>query len=78
MTPIPRLDQVEHFIADVTASAGNRCEVVEYDVAEFEALLSRDDRLARDLRADGVALTSRRLPRRVAAAPQPRRPLSPA
>lgn len=66
------LDQIEHFIADVTAWSGNRCQVVEYDVAEFKALLSRNDRLARDLRAYGVALTSRRLPRRVAADRQPR------
>jgi hypothetical protein len=62
------LHQVERFIADVTAWAGNRCEVVEYDVADFDALLARDDRLTRDLRADGIALTSRRLPRRAAGA----------
>lgn len=61
------IDQVERLAADVTAWTGNSCEIVEYDAAEFRELMARGHRLAADLRADGVALTSRRLPRPVPA-----------
>lgn len=61
-------DQVDRFAAAVTAWTGNRCEIVEYGPDEFADLLAREDRLAVGLRADGVALTSRQLPRRSAAA----------
>jgi hypothetical protein len=61
-------DQVDHFAAAVLAWTGNRCAVIEYGPDELAALLAREDRLAVDLRADGVALTSRQLPRPAAAA----------
>lgn len=61
------LEQVEHFIDAVAGWTGNRCEVIEYSLSEFEQLFERDDRLARDLRSDGIALTDRRLPRRTSA-----------
>ncbi|MBK5224064.1 MAG: nucleotidyltransferase domain-containing protein [Acidimicrobiia bacterium] len=57
------LDHVDRLAADVTAWTGNKCEVVEYGIQEFEGMFDRSDRLASELRADGVALTSRRLPR---------------
>jgi hypothetical protein len=66
------LNQVERFVAAVTAWAGNSCEVVEYALSEFDALLSRDDRLACDIRSDGINLTSQRLPRRSPAGRQTR------
>lgn len=58
------LDQVERFADAVLGWAGNRCEVVEYSLAELEELFARNDRLAQDLRSDGIGLTDRRLPRR--------------
>lgn len=61
-------DQVDRFAATVTAWTGNRCEIIEYTPDELVDLLAREDRLAVDLRADGVALTPRQLPRRTAAA----------
>lgn len=61
-------DQVDRFAAAVTAWTGNRCEIIEYRPDELADLLAREERLAVDLRADGVALTPRQLPRRTAAA----------
>lgn len=61
-------DQVDRFAATVTAWTGNRCEIIEYGTDEFANLLVREDRLAVSLRSDGVALTSRQLPRRPAVA----------
>lgn len=57
-------DQVDRFAAAVMAWTGNSCEVVEYRSDELVDLLIRDERLAHGLRADGIALTSRRLPAR--------------
>jgi hypothetical protein len=57
-------NQVDLFSAAVTAWTGNRCEIVEYRPDEFADLLAGEERLAVDLRADGVALTARQLPRR--------------
>lgn len=62
------LDQVDGFAGDVTAWTGNRCEIVEYGADVFDDLMASDERLAIDLRADGVALTSQRLPRQTVAA----------
>jgi hypothetical protein len=53
--------QVDGLIADVGAWSGNRCAVIEYSEDEFSRLMSSKERLARDLRADGVALTDRRV-----------------
>jgi predicted nucleotidyltransferase len=62
--------QVELFSEDVLAWSGNRCAVVEYSDAEFSRLMAGDERLARDLRNDGIRLTARRLaPRRAGTAP---------
>jgi len=58
------MEQVERFVDTVTSWTGNPCAVVEHSRAEFDALLSRGDRLARELRSDAIALTDRRLPRR--------------
>jgi hypothetical protein len=60
-------DDVDQFIADVTAWTGNGCAVIEYSRAEFDALIASDQRLARELRSDGIGLTDRRLPHRPAA-----------
>lgn len=59
------LEQIDRFVSDVTAWTGNSCEIVEYGLAEFEVLMAGDDQLATGLRADGVALTDRRLPQRL-------------
>lgn len=56
--------QVDDFAAAVTSWTGNSCEIVEFGRDEFENLFARQDRLATELSADGVALTERRLPRR--------------
>lgn len=61
------LEQVERFIDDVTGWTGNRCEVIEFSLNEFQLLFERDDRLARDLRSDSIALTKRRIPGRTSA-----------
>ena len=58
------LDQLEHLVTDVVAWTGNSCEIIEYSAGEFEVLMAREDRLAADLRSDGVALTPQRLPPR--------------
>lgn len=58
------LEQIEGFVDDVTAWTGNSCEILEYGLAEFEVLMTGDDRLATGLRADGIALTAGRLPQR--------------
>lgn len=63
------LAQLGQFADEVTAWTGNSCEIVEYGSNDFEELMARDDRLGVDLRSDGVALTSRQLPRRSAGAP---------
>jgi hypothetical protein len=61
-------DQVEQFATAVTAWTGNRCAVIEYTAGEFAELMQRpEDRLAVGLRADAVALTSAKLPRRAGA-----------
>lgn len=56
--------QVDTFTDDVRAWSGNPCAVVEYSEDEFSKLMASGERLARDLRAEGVALTDRRLPPR--------------
>jgi len=61
-------DQVDRFASAVTAWTGNRCEIIEYSLDEFADLHARGERLAVDLHTDGVALTSRQLPRRAATA----------
>ena len=62
--------QVELFAEDVLAWSGNPCAIVEYSDAEFARLMAGDERLARDLRNEGIGLTPRRLPpRRPGAAP---------
>ncbi|HEX9682222.1 MAG TPA: hypothetical protein VGA13_04020 [Acidimicrobiales bacterium] len=58
------LGQLEHLVTGVGEWTGNSCEIVEYAAGEFEALMAREDRLAADLRSDGVALTAQRLPQR--------------
>lgn len=60
--------QVDGFTDDVRAWSGNRCAVVEYSDHEFTELMASDERLARDLRTEGVALTGRHLARRSASA----------
>lgn len=57
-------DQVDRFVADVSAWAGNPCAVVEYSRCEFDDLLGSRQRLANELRSDAIALTDRPLPRR--------------
>ena len=57
-------EQVDRFVDDVSAWTGNPCAVIEYSCSEFDDLLASDERLASDLRADGIALTDRRVPRR--------------
>lgn len=59
------IDQIDAFAVDVTDWSGNSCAVVEYGEAEFGELMEQDDRLARGIRADGIALTDRRLPRQM-------------
>lgn len=56
--------QVDALVDDVRAWTGNACSVVEYSHAEFSLLMDSDERLASELRADGVELTSRALPRK--------------
>lgn len=64
----PRRDaELERFTDDVEGWTGNPCSVIEYSREDFADLLASTERLARDLRADGIALTSRRLPRRAPA-----------
>lgn len=58
------IEQLEQFVADVTAWTGNPCSVIDYSRSEFVDLLESNQRLVDDLRSDGVALTDRRLPRR--------------
>lgn len=60
------LSQIDFFVDDVKAWTGNPCRVVEYSATEFDDLLTGPERLPTDLRTDGLALTSRRLPRRPA------------
>jgi predicted nucleotidyltransferase len=60
------LSQIDVFVDDVKAWTGNPCRVLEYSATEFHDLLTGPERLATDLRTDGLALTSRRLPRRTA------------
>ena len=55
--------QVDRLVDGVTAWTGNACAIVEYSRSEFDELLNSEERLARDLRNDAVALTDRRLPR---------------
>lgn len=52
--------QIDCFIEDVAAWSGNSCAVVEHSEAEFSELMSSDERLARDIRADGITLTGGR------------------
>lgn len=62
--------QVDVLAEDVLAWSGNPCAVVEYSDAEFAGLMAGDERLARDMRNDGIRLTARRLaPRRPGTAP---------
>ncbi|MCO5317797.1 MAG: nucleotidyltransferase domain-containing protein [Microthrixaceae bacterium] len=56
--------QVERFVSDVSSWTGNPCSVIEYSRSELGDLMAGDQRLADDLRSDGVALTDRQLPRR--------------
>lgn len=49
--------QIDDFVEDVGAWSGNSCAVVEYSETEFSELMSGDERLARDIRSDGIALT---------------------
>lgn len=56
------VDQVDRFIDDVASWTGNPCAVIEYTHGEFDDMISAVGRLARDLRADAIPLTSRRLP----------------
>lgn len=56
--------QVDSFTDDVRAWSGNPCAVVEYSDHEFTELMASGERLARDLRTEGVALTGRHLARR--------------
>lgn len=57
--------QLERFADDVHGWTGNPCSLVEYSPAEFDDLLASAERLATDLRADGIALTARSLPKSV-------------
>lgn len=60
--------QIERLADDVAAWTGNRCEIAELGVSELCALVDAGGRLADGLRADGIALTRRRLPNRRATA----------
>lgn len=60
-------EQLERFVSDVGSWTGNPCAVIEYSHSEFGDLLASGERLASDLRVEGIALTDRRLPRRTPA-----------
>lgn len=53
------LAQLEELVDDVRAWTGNPCSVVEYSETEFERLMAGDERLADELRTDGVHLAGR-------------------
>lgn len=55
---------VDRFADDVNAWTGNPCAVIEYSRREFDGLLASDQRLASELRTDGIALTDRPVPKR--------------
>lgn len=57
---------VDRFADDVTAWTGNPCSVVEYSRSELTDLVTGGDRLVREVRTDGIALTNTRLPQRPA------------
>jgi hypothetical protein len=50
------------FSRQVSASTGNDCRIAEFSDEEFVQIFENDDRLAGELRRDGIALTRRRLP----------------
>lgn len=54
--------QVREFSHRVSAWSGNDCRVAEFSLEEFMQLFEGGERLATDLRRDGLALTRRRLP----------------
>jgi predicted nucleotidyltransferase len=54
--------QVRVFNHRVSAWSGNDCRVTEFSLEEFTQLFRDDERLAAELRRDGLALTKRRLP----------------
>lgn len=59
--------QLDRLTDDVVAWTGNPCVIIEYSRTQFDDLLASTERLAGDIRTDGIALTSRRIPRRVTA-----------
>jgi predicted nucleotidyltransferase len=46
----------------ITRWSGNDCRIIEFSREEFSQLFENNDRLARELRSDALALTARRLP----------------
>jgi len=51
--------QTEALTEKIRAWSGNRCELIEMELAELNAAIERDDLLVRDLRAHAVALAGR-------------------
>jgi len=49
--------QIDELADDVRAWTGNRCSVVEYSATDFRRLIAGPERLADELRADGIRLT---------------------
>lgn len=56
--------QIETLVESVRAWSGNACAVIAYSEAEFSQLMASDERLARELRTEAIALTAKGLPSR--------------
>lgn len=48
--------QLDAFSADVSAWSGNRCSVIDYSAAEFRRMVDAGERIAVDVRGDGILL----------------------